>query len=166
MLIHSTVENAVIEAMRFAKATANGVRWVIKRSGMTGYGAHRASTYRNAALKMRLTASNPDISGCDQGSSSVVLILNADNKLATKITKVKEPRKSMRLSFENVPSFATASGNLMLTLSATRAKEMSSNGVFAVGQRLARGWSGKHDHLQEEGCAPSLKVSKARDGDC
>lgn len=135
------MENAVMDPMRLAKATANGVRCVIKRSGMTGYGAHRASTYRNATPKIPLTVSSPHISGCDHGSSSVVLILNADNILATKTINVKEPRKSIRPSFEDVCSFATASGNLMLTLSATRIKETNSNGVYPmrVGQRLSLG---------------------------
>jgi hypothetical protein len=108
---------------------ANGVRWDIKRSGMTGYGAQCASTYTNATPKIPLIVSSPHISGCDHGSSSVVLILNADNIHATETTNVKEPRKSIRLSFEDVPSLATASGNSMLTLSATRTKEMSSNGA-------------------------------------
>lgn len=124
-----TIENAVIDAMRLASATANGVRCDIKRSGMTGYGAHRASTYTNATPKIPLTMSSPHISGCDHGSSSVVLMLNPDNMHATETTNVKEPRKSIRLSFENVPSLATASGNLMLTLSATSIKETISNGV-------------------------------------
>ena len=80
--------------------------------------------------KMVLNAMSPDINGCDHGSSSVVLMLNADNMLATKITNVKEPRKSMRPSIEDVRSLATASGSLMLTLSATRIKEINSNGVY------------------------------------
>lgn len=124
--------------MRLTKATANGVRCDIKRSGMTGYDTHRASTYTNATPETPLTVSSPYISGCDHGSSSVVLILNADNILATAATNVKEPRKSMRLSFEDVPSFATASGNLMLTLSATRTNEIRSSGAYPrkVGQHL------------------------------
>ena len=122
--------------MKLANATANGVRCDIKRSGMTGYGAHRASTYTNATPKIPLIVSSPHISGCDHGSSSVVSILNADNMHATETTNVKEPRKSIRLSFEDVPSLATASGNTMLTLSATRIKEMSNNGAYPrkVGQ--------------------------------
>lgn len=125
-----TIENAVIDAMKLTRATANGVRCDIKRSGMTGYGAHRASTYTKAAPKIPLTVRSPYISGWDHGSSSVVLIVNADKRLATETTNVKEPRKSIRASFEDVPSFAMASGNLMLSLNATRAKETRSNGAW------------------------------------
>ena len=117
--------------MKLANAMANGVRCDIKRSGMTGYGAQCASTYTNATPNIPLTVSSPHISGCDHGGSSVVLILNADNIHATETTNVKEPRKSIRLSFEDVLSLATASGNLILTLSVTRIKEMSSNGAYS-----------------------------------
>lgn len=133
-----TIENEVIDAIKLTKATANGVRCDIKRSGITGYGANCASTYTNPTPKIPLTVSSPYISGCDHGSSSVVLILNADNMLATETTNVKEPRKSIRPIFEDVPSLTTASGNLMLTLSATRVKEMSSSGAYPrkVGQHF------------------------------
>lgn len=158
-----TIENAVIDAMKLANATANGVRCDIRRSGITGYGAHRASTYTNDTPKIILTVSSPHISGCDHGNSSVVLILKADNMHATETTNVKEPRKSMRLSFEYVPSLATRSGNLMLTLSATRTNETSSNGACPrkVDQRLSPAIQRGDDHLREESCAPDVKISRA-----
>lgn len=141
MVDRLAIENAVIDAMKLAKATAKGVRCVIKRSGMTGYGAHRASTYKKASAKMALTASRPSMSGCDHDSSSVVLILNADNMVATKTINVKEPRKSIRPSFEDVDSFATVSGSVMLTLRATSVKETRSKGAcpMRVDERLLLG---------------------------
>jgi hypothetical protein len=51
-----TIENADILVTRFDNETANGVLWVIKHKGMTGYGAQKLSTSTNKKPHTELAA--------------------------------------------------------------------------------------------------------------
>jgi hypothetical protein len=77
---------------RFDSETANGVRCVIKRNGMTGCDAQFFSTRMKRKVQMVLAVTSPKTTGCDQDISSVVLRLNARSKHPTAPTKVRDPK--------------------------------------------------------------------------
>ena len=86
---------------RFDIDTAKGVRWVIKRKGMTGYGAQYFSTKTKKNPKIILAIRSPKIIGFDHFISSVDFKLNPKRRQPTAPTRVKEPRKSMRRNFSD-----------------------------------------------------------------
>jgi len=151
-----TIENADILVTRFDNETANGVLWVIKHKGMTGYGAQKLSTSTNKKPHTELAAKRPQIRGCDQDISSVDLRLNPRRRHPTVPTSVREPRKSIRRSLSEVLSCCNSYGSLTLTLSATKMKEKVRTGVFITALILAifisspmLTWSKNADRLEK-----------------
>lgn len=92
------MENADMLMSRFANETANGVRFVTKRNGITGYGAKYFSTKTKRKPETTLAANKPVTIGSDQGNSSVVFRQKANSRHPTAPTSVNDPKKSMRLS--------------------------------------------------------------------
>ena len=86
---------------RFDIDTAKGVRWVIKRKGMTGYGAQYFSTKTKKNPKIILATRSPIIIGFDHFISSVDFKLKPKRRQPTAPTRVKEPRKSIRRNFSD-----------------------------------------------------------------
>ena len=127
--VKPTMENADILVRRFDIETASGVLWVIKRKGMTGWGAQYFSTETKSRPKITLATRNPETNGSDHNISSVVFKLNPKRRQPTAPTSVRDPRKSIRRNLSDNLWFWTSSGSRMLTLVATNTKLKSSTGV-------------------------------------
>ncbi|PSR73634.1 hypothetical protein PHLCEN_2v10553 [Hermanssonia centrifuga] len=97
-----TIENAATLPKKFERETASGVRRVTSLMGITGYGAQYDSTITNSAQSTALLTRRPQITGCDQGISSVDFRLMPNRRQPTVPTKVKEPKPSMRLSLVRI----------------------------------------------------------------
>jgi len=93
------MEKAVALPRKLDSETASGVLRVIKRNGITGYGAQYFSTNAKRRPHIAAVTRRPHMRECDQDISSVALILNARSRHPTAPTRVMQPRKSMRYSF-------------------------------------------------------------------
>ena len=87
-----TIENADMLVKRLDRDTANGVRWVTRRKGITGKGAQYFSVNTKSNPKMALEIRSPRIAGSVQGISSVDFRLNPKSRHPTAPTSVNEPR--------------------------------------------------------------------------
>ena len=116
---------------RFDIDTAKGVRWAIKRKGMTGYGAQYFSTKTKKNPKITLAASSPIISGFDHCISSVDFKLKPKRRQPTAPTRVKEPRKSIRRNFSDKLWFWISSESWILTFVATTTQLKISIGAYS-----------------------------------
>ena len=126
-----TIENAATLPKKFESETARGVRWVMRRMGITGYGAHQDSTITKSTQKTALNARRPQMSGLDQASSSVDLRLSPRRRHPTVMTSVREPKPSILRSLARSGWFSTSKGSLMLTFAMTRMKEKRRTGIYA-----------------------------------
>lgn len=130
-ILRRTMEKAAILANRLASETNRGLRR-IKRRGITGYAAYLCSTRMNRAPHTTLADNNPQTTGCDQGSSSVLFKLNPRSRLPTVPTSVRDPKRSILRSLSRNDLFSTSAGSRMLTLSATRVIENRRIGAWEL----------------------------------